>query len=102
MYVVSTLECAADVSQKCSMQYPVLAWIARDYLPIQGSATPSKHAFSNTVLTDDKQCNWLAPATFKAQQNLKSAYHNVHLSATTEALTYYHTVMGGQDGSIDL
>ena len=77
-------------------------WIARDYLPIQGSSTPSERAFSNAALTDDKQRNWLAPVMFEALQNLKSAYRNEHLSATTEALTYYHTVMGGQDGSIDL
>jgi hypothetical protein len=96
------VECAADASQKCLTQYPVLVQIAQDYLPIQGSATPSEGAFSNAALTDDKQCNWLAPVMFKALQNLKSTYHNEHLSATTEALTYYHTVMEGQDGSIDL
>ena len=90
------------MSQKHSTQYPVLARIARDYLPIQGSATPSEHAFSNAALTDDKQRNRLAPVMFEALQNLKSAYRNEHLSATTEALTYHHTVMGGQDGSVDL
>ena len=90
------------MSQKHSTQYPVLAQIARDYLPIQGSATPSECAFSNAALTNDKQHNRLAPVMFEALQNLKSAYRNKHLSATTEALTYYHTVMGGQDGSVDL
>jgi hypothetical protein len=84
------------------MQYPILAQIARDYLPIQGSATPSECAFSNAALTNNKQCNWLAPVMFEVLQNLKSAYCNEHLSATTEALTYYHTVIGGQDSSIDL
>ena len=48
--------------------------MACDYLPIQGSSTPSEHAFSNASLTDSKQRNWLAPDMFKALQILKSSY----------------------------
>ncbi len=85
-------------------QYPILAQMAWDYLPIQGSATPSERAFLNTSLTDTKQHNWLAPDTFKALQILKSAYCNGHMSASAEAEEYYHTVMGvlrGEDRSTD-
>jgi len=78
--------------------------MARDYLPIQGSATPSERAFSNASLTDTKQRNRLAPETFEALQILKSAYCNRHMSAPAEAEKYYHTVMsvlGGEDHDAD-
>jgi hypothetical protein len=78
--------------------------MARDYLPIQGSATPSKRAFSNASLTNTKQRNQLAPETFEALQILKSAYRNGHMSAPAEAEKYYHTVMsvlGGEDHDAD-
>ncbi len=82
----------------------MLAWMAQDYLPIQGSATPSEHTFSNTSLTDTKQCNWLAPDTFEALQILKSTYRNGHMSALAEAEKYYLTVMSvlrGEDHNTD-
>lgn len=78
--------------------------MARDYLPIQGSATPSERAFSSASLTDTKQRNRLAPDTFKALQLLKSAYRNGHMSASAEAQEYYRTVMsvlGDEDHSVD-
>ena len=98
------MECGAHSAQNHTTQYPTLAHMARDYLPIQGSATPSKHAFSNASLTDSKQRNWLAPDTFEALQILKSAYRNGHMSAPAEAENYYHKVMsvfGGEDRDAD-
>jgi len=74
------------------MQYPILSRMARDYLAIQGSATPSERAFSNASLTDGKQRNRLVPDMFEALQTLKSAYRNGHISAAAEALKYYNTV----------
>jgi hypothetical protein len=71
-----------------------MAW---DYLPIQGLATPSERAFSNASLTDNKQRNRLAPETSEALQNLKSAYRNGHISATTQALNYQQTVTSTMD-----
>jgi hypothetical protein len=59
--------------------------MACDYLPIQGSSTPSEHAFSNTSLTDSKQHNWLVPDMFKALQILKSGYCHGHMAALVEA-----------------
>jgi hypothetical protein len=78
--------------------------MARDYLPIQGSATPSERAFSNASFTDSKQRNRLAPDTFEALQILKSAYRNGHMSAPVEAENYYLSVMSvlrGEDSNID-
>lgn len=85
------------------MQYPILARMARDYLPIQGSATPSERAFSNASLTDSKQRNRLTPDMFQGLQNLKSAYRNGHMSATVDTLSNYDTVtsgIGSQDGDV--
>jgi hypothetical protein len=56
-----------------------------DYLPIQGSSTPSEHVFLNASLTDSKQHNWLAPDMFEALQILKSGYHHGHMAALVEA-----------------
>ena len=103
-YSISSMECGAHSAQNHTTQYPTLTRMARDYLPIQGSATPSKHTFLNTSLTDSKQCNRLAPDTFKALQILKSAYHNGHMSAPAEAQNYYDKVMNvlrGEDRDAD-
>ena len=78
--------------------------MAQDYLPIQGSATPSERVFSNASLTDSKQRNRLAPDTFEALQILKSAYRNGHISAPAEAQKYYDSIMsvlGGEDQDAD-
>lgn len=99
-YVIYAVECGANMLQKHSTQYPILARIARDYLPIQGSVTPSERAFSSASLTDTKQRNRLSPDIFEALQTLKNMYRNGHLSAAAEALSHYQTVMGdvgGQD-----
>jgi hypothetical protein len=100
-YSISIMECGAHSVQTHSTQYPILARIARDYLPIQGSATPSERAFSNVSLTDTKQRNWLTSETFEALQILKSAYRNGHTSAPAEAERYYQTVMGALRGEDD-
>jgi len=78
--------------------------MAQDYLPIQGSSTPSERVFSNASLTDSKHCNWLAPDTFEALQILKSAYCNGHMSASAEAQKYHDSiisVLGGEVQSVD-
>jgi len=94
------MECSTDTSQKHSGQYPVLARMARDYLAIQGSSTPSERAFSNASLTDTQQRNRLTPEMFEALQILKSAYRHGLMSAPAEAERYYHSitsVLGDQD-----
>ena len=67
------------------MQYPTIAWIAKDYLAIQGSTVPSEHAFSSSALTDTARCNCLLSNTFGQLQLLKSAYREGHISAASEA-----------------
>ncbi|KAF5340528.1 hypothetical protein D9758_015833 [Tetrapyrgos nigripes] len=65
--------------------YPTLSRMARDYLAIQGSATPSERAFSSAGLTDHKCRNRLKPEMFAAIQTLKAAYRNGHISAHQQA-----------------
>ena len=59
--------------------------MARDYLAIQGSATPSERAFSSGGITGCTRRNRLQPTVFEGLQLLKSAYWNRHLSAGTQA-----------------
>ena len=59
--------------------------MARDYLAIQGSATPSERAFSSGGITGCTWRNRLQPTVFEGLQLLKSAYRNGHLSAGTQA-----------------
>ena len=67
------------------MQYPTLSRMAQDYLAIQGSATPSKRAFSGGGLTGTKYRSCLNGEIFENLQLLKSAYRNGHISAASEA-----------------
>ena len=60
--------------------------MARDYLAIQGSATPSERAFSSGGLTGTKYRNRLIGMVFESLQLLKSAYRNGHISAASDAL----------------
>jgi len=62
--------------------------MARDYLAIQGSTMPSEWAFSSGGIMDQSQCNQLTPDIFEGLQLLKSAYHNGHIQAATEATTH--------------
>ena len=57
-----------------TIRYPTLKWIACDYLAIQGSTTPSEHAFSSEGLTGVSHRSRLQPAIFEGLQILKSAY----------------------------
>ena len=71
--------------------------MARDYMAIQGSATPSERAFSSGALTDTKRRNRLAPKTFEALQILKSAYRNGHIKATVEAEAFSQVYVDSGD-----
>ena len=59
--------------------------MAREYLAIQGSATPSERAFSSGGITGTAKRNCLTPEAFEALQLLKSAYRNGHLAADKDA-----------------
>jgi hypothetical protein len=71
----------------------MLAWMARDYLAIQGSASPSERAFSQGGLTDTKWHNHLSPAAFAVLQLLKSGYCNGHIQAVQQAEEYCNKMM---------
>ena len=73
------------VLQQHSMQYPTVAWIAKDFLAIQGSAVPSECTFSSSAFTATACHNHLLSETFSQLQLLKSAYHEGHISAANEA-----------------
>jgi len=65
--------------QKQALRYPILARIAHDYLPIQGSAVKCERAFSSSGQTITDRRNSLNPRTVGALQILKSAYANGYL-----------------------
>ena len=64
--------------------------MARDYLAIQGSATPSERAFLSGGTTGTAKHNRLTPEAFEALQLLKSAYCNGHLVADKD--THEHSL----------
>ena len=59
--------------------------MARDYLAIQGSATPSERAFSSGGITGTARCSCLTVEMFEALQILKSAYRGGHIMAADDA-----------------
>ncbi|KAJ8457093.1 hypothetical protein ONZ45_g18454 [Pleurotus djamor] len=85
-----------------SSQYPTLARIARDYLAIQGSATPSERAFSSAGITGTARRNRLTPKIFEALQILKAAYRNGHVSATEEAQNNLEVSLMYDDDDVDM
>ena len=66
-------------------QYPTLARIAKDYLAIQGSSTPSERTFSSGGITATPRRSSLHLDTFSALQIVKAGYRNGHLSTNDEA-----------------
>jgi len=73
----------------------------RDYLPIQGSATPSEHAFSSGGITGSSQRNALRPELFEGLQILKSAYRNGYILAVTQAAHHVEGLMRSLDDADD-
>ena len=80
------------VSYHHQVTYPTLARITRDYLAIQGSASPSERAFSAGALTGMKQRNSLKPKTFEALQLLRSVYRNGRISAVQQAAEHIQSL----------
>ena len=74
-----------SVMQHHEEQYPTLRRMARDYLAIQGSSTPSERAFSSGGLTGTNLRNRIVMEIFEALQILKSAYRNGHITAAEQA-----------------
>ena len=59
--------------------------MACNYLAIQESATPSKHAFSGGGITGTASHNHLKGDAFEALQLLKSVYQSGHIGADDQA-----------------
>jgi len=77
--------------------------MARDYMAIQGSATPSERAFSSGGLTGVALRNRLNVKTFEALQLLKSAYRNGHIDASSEAQQHFEAVWDdGDDSDVEM
>ena len=71
--------------------------MAQDYLAIQGSATPSKCAFSSGGLTGTKYHNHLNGVVFESLQLLKSAYRNGHISMASDAKQHIDALIASFD-----
>jgi hypothetical protein len=71
--------------------------MARDYLAIQGSATPSERAFSSGGITGTSNRNGLSVSSFEALQLLKSAYRNGHAAAADEAAKHLVNIFDASD-----
>jgi hypothetical protein len=82
--------------------YSTLSRMARDYLAIQGSSTPSEWAFSSGGMTDHSWRNQLTPQVFEALQLLKSAYHNKHMQAETDAEVHVEVDASVENGNLYL
>ncbi|EIM79464.1 uncharacterized protein STEHIDRAFT_69435 [Stereum hirsutum FP-91666 SS1] len=80
-----------------SSTYPVLARMALDYLPIQGSASPSERAFSYSGLDDVARRNRINPVLFSALQILKGAYRNGRISASKEVAEQARKLFAAMD-----
>jgi hypothetical protein len=76
--------------------------MARDYLAIQGSATPSERAFSGGGITGTPHRNCLTPDAFEALQLLKSAYRNGHIGACTDNQIHTEGNTGDWEASVAL
>lgn len=83
------------LQQQPDAKYPTLKRIARDYLAIQGSATPFERAFSSGGITDTQRRNSLARKVFRALQLLKSAYRNGHIAAVSQAAEHIDALIRG-------
>ena len=71
--------------------------MARDFLAIQGSSTPSEHAFSSGGLTGTARRNRLTMEVFEALQILKSAYRNSHIAAAEQAAHHFDALIASLD-----
>jgi hypothetical protein len=62
-----------------SVQFPILASMAQDYLAIQGSSVPCERAFSSSKHTDSYLHSWMSADLFGALQIAKSGIKNEHM-----------------------
>ena len=82
-----------SLQHQSKSKYPTLRRIACDYLAIQGSATPSKRAFSSGGITGSSHRSSLAMDMFEGLQILKSAYRNGHIAAVYQAAEHLDAII---------
>ncbi|KAF8811330.1 hypothetical protein BYT27DRAFT_7012964, partial [Phlegmacium glaucopus] len=70
-------------------------------LAIQGSGTPSEHAFSSGGLTGAKRRNRLNADVFESLQLLKSVYRNGHISAASDAEQHLDALIAALHENMD-
>lgn len=97
----SVCQITDNIQNQSDSKYPTLKRIARDYLPIQGSATPSERAFSSGGITGCSRRNSLLPEIFEGLQILKSAYRNGHISAVSQAALSFEVLIQSLDDALD-
>jgi hypothetical protein len=101
LYLESGPEPTSDVigwwGHQTESRYPTMRRIARDYLAIQGSSTPSERAFSSGGITGTSRRNSLSTDIFKALQILKSAYRNQHIAAVHQAVGHVDALIAALD-----
>jgi hypothetical protein len=73
--------------------------MARDYLAVQGSSTPSERAFSSGGLTGTALRNRLDMKIFEALQILKSAYRNGHIAAAQQSALHLDALIESLDAA---
>ncbi len=77
-YFVAFLD--IHIFQQASIQLPVWAAIAWDYLPVMASSVSSEKIFSSSGITISKQRNHLHGDIVEALQILKSAFRHSNIS----------------------
>jgi len=101
LYLESGPEPTDDIigwwGRQTESRYPTMRRIARDYLAIQGSSTPSERAFSNGRITATARRNSLSADIFEALQILKSAYRNQHVAAVYQAAEHVDALIAALD-----
>lgn len=101
LYLESGPEPTNDVigwwGRQTESRYPTMRRIARDYLAIQGSSTPSERAFSSGGITGTARRNSLSADIFEALQILKSAYRNQHVAAVYQAAEHVDALISALD-----
>ncbi|KAF5375794.1 hypothetical protein D9757_011205 [Collybiopsis confluens] len=66
-------------------EYPILSYMARDYLAVPGSAAAVERTFSGAGLTDVERRARIGDELFGELQELKEAYKDGRMSARDEA-----------------
>jgi hypothetical protein len=95
-YLIST-----NVRCQTNTKYLTMRRIARDYLLIQGSSTPSERAFSSGGITGSARRSRLSTEIFEALQILKSAYRNGHDVAARQAGQHIDAMIMGFDDDFE-